>query len=171
MKEEFNLRKINNIGEIFPVIDTISKDWYLITANYSGVVNTMTASWGQIGYLWNKPIFTIYVRPQRYTYHLLESSNYFSVSFFEGQKENLSYLGRASGRTEDKIAKTGFHLIDLGGVPAFSEAKITLVLKKIYVEPLKKECFVDQEIPQNSYPSDDFSVVFIGEIIGVYQET
>ena len=53
----------------------------------------------------------------------------------------------------------------------FSSFELTAVLKKIYVEPLKKECFVNQEIPQNSYPSDDFSVVFIGEIIGVYQET
>jgi len=164
------MKKINNLGDLFPIIDTISNDWYLITANYNGVINTMTASWGQIGYLWNKPVFTIFVRPQRFTYYLLENSNYFSVSFFTGQKENLYYLGHASGQSEDKIAKTGFHLIDLQGVPAFAEAKTTLILKKIYVEPLKKAHFIDQEIPQISYPSDDFSVIFIGEIISAYQD-
>ncbi len=50
----------------------IGEDWLLITAgNQARGFNTMTASWGQLGSLWNRtgsdrpgPVATIYVRPQ-----------------------------------------------------------------------------------------------------------
>ncbi len=41
-------------------------------ARLRGDCNTMTASWGGLGVLWNKPMATIYVRPQRYTFQFLE---------------------------------------------------------------------------------------------------
>ena len=38
-------------------------------------VNTMTASWGGTGILWNKPVAFIFIRPQRYTYELIENDD------------------------------------------------------------------------------------------------
>ena len=37
----------------------IDKDWLLITAEKDGKVNTMTASWGGLGILWNKKVATV----------------------------------------------------------------------------------------------------------------
>ena len=37
-----------------------------LTTRVQGV-NTMTISWGYIGFSWNKPYFVAMVRPQRYT--------------------------------------------------------------------------------------------------------
>ena len=40
----------------------IGKEWMLITAEKDGKVNTMTASWGGMGILWNKKVaFISYV--------------------------------------------------------------------------------------------------------------
>ena len=68
------------------VFDRIGKEWMLITAhgkNERGedTVNTMTASWGGMGFLWNRPVAFCFVRPQRYTYRLTEQAERFSLSF------------------------------------------------------------------------------------------
>ena len=50
------------------VFSLIGDRWMLITAGTPDHCNTMTASWGGLGVLWRKPMATIYVRPQRYTF-------------------------------------------------------------------------------------------------------
>ena len=50
------------------VFHLIGKEWMLITSGTIDRFNTMTASWGGIGWLWNKPVAYIFVRPDRYTY-------------------------------------------------------------------------------------------------------
>lgn len=35
--------------------------------------NVMTASWGCVGWLWNKPVAVIFVRPERFTHDLLKT--------------------------------------------------------------------------------------------------
>ena len=62
---------------------TIGKDWLLISDLKDGVTNTMTASWGGIGVIWNKNVVTVYIRPQRYTREFVDNSDYFSLTFFE----------------------------------------------------------------------------------------
>ena len=39
----------------------IGSDWMLITAGDEEKCNTMTASWGGVGILWNKPVSFIFV--------------------------------------------------------------------------------------------------------------
>ncbi|MBQ5373195.1 MAG: flavin reductase family protein, partial [Bacteroidaceae bacterium] len=47
------------------VFHLIGKEWMLITAGNIKHFNTMTASWGGLGWLWNKPVAFIFVRPER----------------------------------------------------------------------------------------------------------
>ena len=54
------------------VIKLIGKDWMLVTAGRPGDYNTMTASWGGAGFLWNKPVVFVFVRPERHTYGFME---------------------------------------------------------------------------------------------------
>lgn len=46
--------------------ETISKEWMLVTAGNKDAFNTMTANWGGIGFLWNKPVVYVFIRPERY---------------------------------------------------------------------------------------------------------
>ena len=50
----------------------INRDWMLVTAGITGNFNTMTASWGSTGILWNKHIAICFIRPHRYTFSELE---------------------------------------------------------------------------------------------------
>ena len=43
-------------------VKLIGTDWMLITAGQPEAFNTMTASWGALGVMWNKPIAMIVVR-------------------------------------------------------------------------------------------------------------
>ena len=53
-------------------ISLIGREWMLVTAGDASRFNTMTASWGGVGYLWNKPVVFVFVRPERYTFEFIE---------------------------------------------------------------------------------------------------
>lgn len=143
----------------------IGSDWMLITAGVPGSFNTMTASWGALGILWNKPIAICFVRAQRHTFRFLEQSDYFSLSFFpEEQREALKYCGTHSGRDVDKIKATG--LTPLAGPDQtvyFAEARLVLFCKKIYIQDLDPSHFLTPETDK-FYPQRDYHRVYLGEI-------
>ena len=76
----------------------------LLTAGAEGKVNPMTIGWCQLGRLWSIPVCTVYVRPERYTYSLMEQGDYFTVSVFpEEAGDILRLCGTKSGRDVDKF--------------------------------------------------------------------
>ena len=63
----------------------------------------MTASWGGMGFMWNKNVVFAVVRPQRFTKTLIDKEDKFSLSFYgEEYRKVLNYCGSASGKNEDK---------------------------------------------------------------------
>lgn len=145
----------------------IGKDWILITApdgtKESGA-NAMTASWGGLGVLWNKPVATVYVRPQRYSFDLCESAEGISLCVLgEEYRDALKLCGTKSGRDIDKIKGCSLSCTEIDGVKVISESKLAFICKKAYADMLKKECFVDKDHLKH-YPKDDFHRVYILEI-------
>lgn len=147
----------------------IGRDWTLISAAKDGVVNTMTASWGGIGVLWGKNVVTVYVRPQRYTREFMDAAGVFTVTLFDGHRKELSVLGSKSGRDGDKIAEVGFHLLTVDGQPTFREGKTAIVCRKLYRGQFQPEHFCALEIADENYPQKDYHYLYIGEILGIYQ--
>lgn len=147
----------------------IGSEWMLITAGCEERgYNTMTASWGHLGTIWNKPTSVCYVRPQRYTKEFIDREELYTLSFFPGYKKELSYLGSHSGRDEDKVAKTGLTPVFGEGYTCFAEAKLTLVCRKLYRAPLVEEGFVDQDVLNRNYPQRDLHDLYVGEILKVF---
>lgn len=144
----------------------ISKQWALASAQKpDGAVNTMTISWGGLGYLWNQPVAFLFVRPQRYTYEFVESADGFSLCFFPENvtARNCSTGGTISGRDEDKIAHCGFTVAHQDGVPYFEEAEAVLICKKIYAQDLTGDCALS-ELVTNQYPTGDYHRMYVGAI-------
>jgi len=143
----------------------IGDDWMLITAGKDNQVNTMTASWGGFGVMWNKNVATVVIRPQRYTKEFIDSSSTFSLTFFDkSYKKNLSYLGTVSGKDEDKISKSSLTLEYIDNTPYFKEARLIIVCRKLYSQEMKEECFIDSSIADKCYPNKDYHTMYIGEI-------
>lgn len=168
----------DSFKEINPEIITdnpfrlLDKDWMLITAgiaNSNRTFNTMTASWGGLGILWNKKVAICFVRPTRYTYEFIEKNELYTLSFFEKKyREALNICGTQSGRSVDKVAEAGLTAFEIKpGAVTFNEARMVLVCKKLYTQDLDPERFIDQTI-ESHYPGKDYHRMYIGDIIGTY---
>lgn len=148
----------------------IGKEWMLIGAEHGGIVNAMTASWGFIGELWHKPAAICFIRPQRYTFPLVDGAEHWSLSFFGGERHSeLAYFGANSGRDGDKAAACGmeYAYAEVGGVrvPYLASAQTVLICRKMYADDIKPECFTDDSIIGACYPKRDFHRVFVGGIV------
>lgn len=144
----------------------IGSDWMLITAGTGKDYNTMTASWGGLGNLWNKPVSFIFVRPHRHTYRFVEREDYFSLCFFDEQyREVLNYCGSQSGRDVDKAGVTGLKAVEFSGKTVyFEQARLVLICRKIYFQDIQPGFFVDPSIGA-LYPMRDYHRMYIGEIV------
>ncbi len=165
--QEFKAIKPTEITDnTFKLLD---KDWMLVTAGNLEDFNTMTASWGHLGILWNLPIAIAYIRPQRYTYEFVNKYEDYTLTFFtEAYRSALKFCGSRSGRDYDKIAETGLTPIQTQrGNVIFQEARLVLECRKIYEDDLKKGNFLVPEIAEKHYPKNDFHRFYMGEIINV----
>lgn len=151
------------------VFKLLDRDWMLVTAGSLEDFNTMTASWGHMGILWNLPVAIAYIRPQRYTYQFANRYEDYTLSFFpETCRSALQFCGSRSGRDTDKIAETGLTPVATGrGNVMFQEARLVLECRKIYQDELKKENFLIPGIARKNYPKDDFHRFYMGEIVSV----
>ena len=158
-----------NIGD--NAFKLIGKDWMLITAGNPKSFNTMTAAWGGFGFLWNKNVCFIFIRPNRYTYKFVEENGIFTLSFFEEKYRGiLEFCGQSSGRDTDKIKKTGLTVFQSAsdGI-SFKEAKTVIECRKIYFQDINPKNFADASI-QNNYPEKDYHRMYTGEILHVFSK-
>jgi len=151
-----------------PTYRMLAGDGLLLVTQAPGArPNIMTIGWGSIGILWGKPVFTILVRPSRYSYELLERAPEFTVNVPTPEMKKATVVcGSRSGRDLDKFA----HLA-LTAAPAREVAP-----------PLIGECALHYEcrvvhrnnvipnelappIVSGYYTRGDFHRVYFGEIL------
>ena len=144
----------------------MDKEWALILAGTAENNNAMTASWGQLGIMWGKPVANIYIRPQRYTREFVEENERFSLNFFEGEayRPALELLGTKSGRDTSKMADCGLHVSLPDGTPLFEEAKLVLVCRKLYCQRMDAPFFLDAREDARWYPEKDYHYMYVAEI-------
>ena len=143
----------------------IGNEWMLVTAEKDSKANTMTASWGGFGVMWNKNVTYIVLRPQRYTKEFIDSSDTYSLCFFDSKyKKQLAYLGAVSGRDEDKIEKAKLTLNKYEDVPYFEEGRLTFICRKLYAQEMEEKDFIDKSIIDSCYPNRDYHTMYVVEI-------
>lgn len=147
----------------------IGNDWMLVTAEHEGKCNMMTASWGGVGIMWNKPVAFTFIRPQRYTFGMLESEDMFSLCFLpESYRSVLKLCGTKSGRDIDKVSETNLTVEHTDGVPYFAESKLVLVCKKLYGQFLSEDSLTEMSLKSNyNAEGSDWHKMYINEIVKV----
>lgn len=170
IEKKFQTIEIKTIKDnVFKLIDN---DWMLITAGNPEHFNTMTASWGTMGILWNKPIAVCFIRPHRYTFDFAEKSAFYTLSFFDAKyKSILNICGTKSGRDIDKVKETGLTpLISKNGNIGYHEARMIIECRKIYSDYIKEDNFIFPKIAVKNYPSKDFHKFYIGEVMNCFMK-
>ena len=143
------------------------EDWALVAAGSLDDHNAMTVSWGGIGCLWNKPVATVYVRPNRHTYGYFEKNEYFTVSFYPGEyRKALGLMGSKSGRDCDKEAEAGLTAVPCGETVTYAEASKTLLCRKLYCQDMELDRF-PEDVKARFFGSEPAHRMYIGEIIEI----
>lgn len=163
--------EIKQLSENF--FETIGKEWMLVTAGTPEKFNTMTASWGGIGFLWNKPVAFIFIRPERYTYAFTEENEFLTLAFLGNENRSVYNLcGTKSGREVDKVKETGLRPLytPLGNI-TFEQARLTLECRKLYRQQLSAESFIDT-VPLVKWYGENNGLheMYIAEIVNVWQK-
>ena len=159
---EIAATELENVCRLF------DKDWALITASTGEGVNAMTASWGGVGILWHKPVAFCFVRPQRYTFELLEREDTLSLCFLEEKwRDALRLCGTKSGRDLDKLAAAGLTANRENGTPFVGESRLVLLCRKLYAGNIEEGGFIDKAQLAH-YKNNDFHRMYICEIEKIY---
>lgn len=165
-----NFTEINIADLSFNPFDKIGKEWYLITSGDLENYNTMTASWGGLGVMWGKNIFTACIRTNRRTFEFAEDNELFTFSFFNDEfKQVLSFCGTHSGYDCDKASDTGLIPVEMDGVVTFKQAELVFVCRKIYSAMLSEDSFIDKSFVK-FYEKDPYHKAYVCEILKVYQK-
>lgn len=156
-----------NYPQINDPFALIGKEKLLVSAGKPDDYNTMTASWGTMGVLWNKNVVNVVIRPQRYTYQFFEREDYFTVTVLKpGMDDAYRICGTKSGRDCDKVSLAGLTPYFEENAVTFHQAKLAIVCKKIYIQDLDPKGFLDPQIEKN-YPIKDYHRLYCGEILDV----
>ena len=157
------------------IISIIGKEWMLITAGDIQHFNTMTASWGGVGFLRGKPVAFVFIRPERYTHDFVEQNYRLTLTFFdEADKDILNFCGTKSGRDYDKVKETGLRPVATpGGNVSFEQARLTIEGRKLYKTRLTADGFIDKAALERWYhdkPGGGLHDVYVVEIENVFEQ-
>lgn len=131
--------------------------------------NVMTIGWGLMGVVWGLPIFTVLVRPSRFTYRLIDESGEFTVNIpYPSMSEAVAYCGTVSGRDFDKLKEKSLTPLPskMVDTPLIAQCAIHYECRAVHKNDAAPDTFPDQIIDK-FYPEDDFHRVFFGHILRV----
>lgn len=157
------------------IIAALSKEWMIVTAGTPSDFNLLTASWGGIGYAWNKPVAFVFVRPERYTHRFIERHEAMTLSFLGNDpkmRQAYQLIGTKSGRDLDKAAAAGLTPIATSdGNVAYRESRLTLEGRKLFQTDLRAEEFHDTALRDQWYSAQKggFHTLYVVEITALYE--
>lgn len=153
------------------IIKLLEDDWSLITSGIGDSVNVMTASWGGIGILWEKPVAFCFIKPTRYSIQTMDRGDTYTISFYTvAYHEALEYCGSVSGRDTDKIKGSGLTPIKTPlGATAFSEAWLILECRKMVAQPILEDGVTDKDAKEK-WSENGYHKMYIGEIVNAWMK-
>ena len=149
-----------------------SRGAFLTVKGSDGTVNTMTISWGYIGYSWNKPYFVALVRPSRYTHELIETADSYTISipYDDEMGKALSICGSKSGRdvNKEELANIKFIPSQEVSAPIVDHCNMYYECKITYTDQIQVDQLPD-ELRKKNY-NGDYHDMYYGEIVKTYKK-
>lgn len=132
--------------------------------------NPMTIGWGTIGPIWGRQVFTVLVRPTRYTFGLMENTKDFTVCVLpDGFRKQLAVCGTRSGRDIDKLSACNFVTLPCVQAQAqyIKSSEYHFECRIIHKHRIDADT-LEPAIIERYYPIRDFHMIYYGEILGIY---
>ncbi len=163
------MRRIEPAELTLKPFEILDREWALLVGG-AEKPNPMTVSWGGLGTLWQRPVATVYVRPTRHTWTLLNGCRAFTLNFLPQQlRPALQLCGSRSGRDLDKWAAAGLSPEPSSeiSVPRVGGARLALECRTLATLDFDPARFVEPAI-ESLYPQKDYHRLFFGEVLAVW---
>jgi len=178
--------KSRSFSELFKTVDVtkiqgdvftlVNKDYTVLTAGDPSHFNSMVASWGGWGILFNKPAAFSFLRSNRYTLELMNKEQKYTMTFFYDEyKNDIMQFGQQSGRDSDeKMKNTKLTSVQTpAGNMTYKEAKLIIECKLISVTTVSPNDFLVEEnkkfvVDAHAQTKAYHKIVF-GEITNVWE--
>lgn len=147
----------------------LDQEWALLVAGTQRP-NPMTVSWGGFGTIWNKPVATVFVRPSRFSFCLLETEPEFTLNILPPPfRSAMELCGSRSGRDLDKWQLTGLTPTpsETIKVPRVAQAELSFECRILASTNLCPSKFLDPSL-EEFYPEKDYHRVYFGEVLAAY---
>ncbi len=141
----------------------------LVTGGKKKIPNVMAIGWAAVGIIWRKPIFTVLVRPSRYSYSLLNEHPEFTVNLpYPEMADLVNYCGSVSGRDHNKFQETNLTLekAQKVSVPIINQCGLAYECRVVGTGEILSEA-LSEDIKLSLYQQGDFHRVYYGEILRV----
>lgn len=153
-------------------IDWLCHQGAFFTVGNEEKANTMTISWGSVGFMWGKPVFIALVRKERYSYEFIKNGGSYTISipFKDDMKKALTVCGTKSGRNTDKEREAEINFVKaksvstpiVYGCDKYYECNIILK-QNIDLDNL------DKDAKKKFYDgSNSNHIIYFGEILEAY---
>jgi flavin reductase (DIM6/NTAB) family NADH-FMN oxidoreductase RutF len=158
-------------GDVFT---HVGSDFTVITAGNPSHYNSMVASWGGWGILFNNPTTWCFLRSNRYTLELIRKEQTYTMTYFdEAYKDDIMLFGTKSGRETDKMKESKLTSVQTpAGNMTYKEARLVLECKLFEVTTVAPDDFYTEEgrkfvIDAHAETNEYHKIVF-GEITSVW---
>ena len=153
-------------------LDNLHTSGAFLTGGNMDYANTMTISWGSIGFMWRRPVFMALVRKSRYTNEFLKSGKSFTVSIpFDGKlKDALKICGTKSGRDVNKEKESNIKFVKSKSVstPIIEGCDKYYECKILYKNEMDLNNF-DKDLIDTFYKGETKGhILYFGEIVEEY---
>ena len=151
------------------VVDNLESTGAFLTSGNQNKANTMTISWGSIGYMWRKPMFIILISNIRYTKEFIDTENTFTISIpYNKNKETaLEICGHKSGKNinKEELANIKFIPSKIVGSPIVEGCNRYYECKVVFKQTIDSSK-IDKETP---YKDEEVEhTLYFGEIVAQY---
>lgn len=153
-------------------LEAMRKHGLLLTSvGAEGRPNVMTIGWGTPGVIWSRPIFTVLVRPSRFTFQNIEATGEFAVNVpTDDMHDACMYCGTVSGRDADKFAGSDLTVVEAETVkaPLIGECVRYYECRVVHCNDVA-DAALDAKIRAEAYPQGDLHRIYYGEILRTTQ--
>lgn len=156
------------------VFKLVGQDYTVITAGKEESFNSMTASYGGWGQLFEKPVTWCFLRANRYTLEVMKKEQTYTMSYFDDQyKDQVIFLGSKSGRDTDKMKEITLTKVSTpSGDITYKEARLIIECKLIEITTVDSKDFYLEEnkkfVEDAFKETKDYHKIVFGEITNVW---
>ncbi|MCD8029747.1 MAG: flavin reductase [Bacteroides sp.] len=110
------------------VFKVFSEDYAVITSGVARDYNSMVASYGGWGILFEEPAAWCFLRANRYTLEYIRRNGTYTLSYFDDEdKESIMIFGTSSGRDTEKMNTHSLHPVQTpDGNITYKEARLII---------------------------------------------